>query len=326
MLIIGHSEVRDILQGQEKAVIDLVRDAYARHDEGQATVPHSVFLRFPDMPRNRIIGLPAYLGGEGSAAGMKWVASFPGNLERGLPRASASIIMNSLETGRPQALIEGSQISAQRTAASAALAASVLSGDSEGVTLVGCGVIGHEILRYLRAALPKLSHVTLYDSDPERARAFGARLGEGISVSVAPDLATAMGAHDLVALATTASAPHMDLADCRPGVVVLHISLRDLHPEAILQSHNVVDDADHVCREGTSLHLTEQRTGDRAFIDAPIGALVRGAATLRRDDPAKPVVYSPFGLGVLDIALAEHVRTTAQARGLGVTVDGFLGD
>ncbi len=325
MLIIGHSDVCDILRGQEKAVIDLVRDAYARHDEGQSTVPHSVFLRFPDMPRNRIIGLPAYLGGEGTAAGMKWVASFPGNLERGLPRASAAIIMNSLETGRPQALIEGSQISAQRTAASAALAASVLSGGSEGVTLVGCGVIGHEILRYVRAALPDLSQVTLYDSDPDRARAFGARL-DGIAVSVAPDLASAMGAHDLVALATTAAEPHMGLEDCRPGAVILHISLRDLRPEAILASHNVVDDADHVCRERTSLHLTEQRTGGRDFIDAPIGALVRGTATLRRDDPTRPVVYSPFGLGVLDIALAEHVRTTALARGLGLTVDGFLGD
>jgi ornithine cyclodeaminase/alanine dehydrogenase-like protein (mu-crystallin family) len=83
-----------------------------------------------------------------------------------------------------------------------------------------------------------------------------------------------------------------------------------------------VDDVDHVCREQTSLHLAEQQTGDRAFVDASIGALLRGTATLDRK-PHETVVFSPFGLGILDMALAEFVRREAVSRGLGIAVDDF---
>ncbi|WP_447035937.1 hypothetical protein [Streptomyces sp. DSM 118878] len=177
MLIVRHSEVSRILDGRELDNIRTVADAYRIHAQGDSTVPHSVFLRFPGQPRNRIIGLPAYRGGDKPAAGMKWIASFPGNIERGIERASAAIILNSLETGRPEALIEGSLISATRTAASAALAAELLTRDRrpDGLALIGCGVFNLEILRHVQAALPGLKTLTLYDSSPRRAAEFAAR-------------------------------------------------------------------------------------------------------------------------------------------------------
>ncbi|MFD8061294.1 2,3-diaminopropionate biosynthesis protein SbnB, partial [Streptomyces cyaneofuscatus] len=132
MLTIGNGDVRRLLDDREREVLNAVREAYLLHAAEDTSLPHSVFLRFPDDPGNRIIGLPAYLGGAEPLAGMKWIASFPGNVAEGLERASAAIIVNSMRTGRPVALVEGSTISARRTAASAALAAGGPAGGGRG--------------------------------------------------------------------------------------------------------------------------------------------------------------------------------------------------
>ncbi|RLK09861.1 ornithine cyclodeaminase [Micromonospora sp. M71_S20] len=323
MLIVSAGEVRQILADREDAVLDAVRRAYVLHARGRTVLPHSVFLRFPEDARNRIIGLPAYLGDDSPVAGMKWISSFPGNIDRGLARASAAIVVNSMADGHPVALIEGSTISARRTAASAALAAGALAPPAVGVSLIGCGVINFEVLRFLRAALPGLTEVTLFDLDAGRAAAFARRCARwDLKVSVAADVEEALGAHPLVCLATTAGVPHLGLAHCRPGALVLHLSLRDIFPADIRTAVNVVDDADHVCRAATSLHLAEQESGDRDFIAAGIGEILGGAGW--RHDPERVTVYSPFGLGVLDLAVAELVRRAAERDGVGTRLPDFL--
>ncbi|MGW6745933.1 2,3-diaminopropionate biosynthesis protein SbnB [Streptomyces sp. NPDC055025] len=328
MLILGAEDVHQVLDGAEKDVLEAVRRAYVLHDQGRTALPHSVFLRFPDDRRNRIIGLPAYLGGETPVGGVKWVSSFPGNVAAGLRRASAAIIMNSMATGMPEAFVEGSVISARRTAASAALAAATLTARTPdtGVSLVGCGVINFEVLRFLRTALPDLAEVTLFDLDQDRARAFADRCAgqwPDLKVSSAGTADEALAAHRLVSLATTAATPYLTTGACRPGTLVLHLSLRDLTADSVLAAVNVVDDADHVCREATSLHLAEQRTGGRDFIQAPIGAVLADPDARRRAED-RVTVFSPFGLGVLDLAVADLVRRRAEALSLGTRLPGFL--
>jgi ornithine cyclodeaminase len=326
-LILGNQPVLSILDGREPVVIELVRRCYLAHARGDTSLPHSVFLRFPQEKRNRIIGLPAYVGAEQRIAGMKWIASFPGNVSAGVARASAAIILNSMDTGQPVAVVEGSTISARRTAASAALAAATLgSADDRGVSLIGCGVINFEVLRFLRSTVPGLAAVTLFDLDPERAKSFMDRCTRdfaGVEVTVADRIEEALGAHTLISFATTAAVPHTGLEHCRPGSLVLHLSLRDLRPDALLDNVNIVDDADHVCREATSVDLAARQAGHRDFIESSLGEILAEPGRYRRD-PQRVTVFSPFGLGILDIALADFVRLEARSRGLGTHLDDFL--
>src|SRR5262249_33105262 len=148
-LVLTGADVRSLLAGQESQLIALVRRAYESHYCGETSLPQSAFLRFPNDQSNRIIALPAYLAGESGGAGIKWVSSFPRNIDQGLDRASAIVILNSMTTGRPTVIMEGSIISAKRTAASAALAACALHRAStiESVGVIGCGLINFEIQR-----------------------------------------------------------------------------------------------------------------------------------------------------------------------------------
>jgi ornithine cyclodeaminase len=94
--------------------------------------------------------------------------------------------------------------------------------------------------------------------------------------------------------------------------VVLHLSLRDLAPEILLGSHNVVDDVEHVMKANTSPHLTEQRTGNRDFVT---GTLADIMLERRSVDRSRPIIFSPFGMGILDLAVGKWVYDRAVAAG-----------
>ncbi len=328
ILILNGTEVLSLLDGREREVLEAVRRAYEAHAAGDSSLPHSTFLRFPDEPRNRIIALPAYLGQDFGLAGMKWVSSFPGNHDLGLDRASAVVVLNSTRTGIPEAIIEGSVISARRTAASAALAAERLQGGRKAkcAGLIGCGLINFEIARFLLTTCPEIESFLLYDRQKSSAALFKEQLQEtfGVEARLAADAGEVLRSCTLISLATTAIEPHIsDVSGCMPGATILHISLRDLTAEVILSCDNVVDDIDHVCRAQTSIHLAEQLVGHRNFIRCSLADVTSGRLPARRDEK-DIIVFSPFGLGVLDLAVAQLACDAARAEGTGTVVESFL--
>lgn len=326
--ILDSSDVSFLLKDKEKYIVDVIQHAYEKHHLGLSSLPHSVFLRFPENSKSRIIGLPAYLGGEEQAAGFKWVASFPDNLKNNLDRASALMIINCVKSGYPKAVIESSIINAKRTAASAALASTHLLTDViDSIGLIGCGLIGFEIFRFMKALHPLLDVVYVHDLSAERAQFFKEKVKvvyPEVTVKEISSVNKLFEASKVVALATTSPEPYInDVNVVKHARLILNISLRDLSPNIIMSGINIVDDVDHVCREKTSIHLAETMSGNREFIHGTLAELVRNEKTLSTENTS-PVIFSPFGLGVLDLALAEYLYKESRENGVGSRMDNFF--
>ncbi|MFC7386608.1 2,3-diaminopropionate biosynthesis protein SbnB [Sphaerisporangium rhizosphaerae] len=325
--VLPGAAVRRVLAGREKQVVELVEEAYRLHGEGRTVNPPSYFLRFPDRPTGRIIALPASVGGQDAVDGLKWISSFPANVARGIPRASGVLILNDPETGYPYACLEASLISAARTAASAVLAADRLTREGRRPVragFFGTGLIARTIHSYFAATGWSFDSVGVHDLVPERAAGFAADLAAAGQDAVVHDRPEdLLRACDLVVFATVAGTPHVtDPALLAHNPLVLHVSLRDLAPEIVKDAANVVDDVDHCLRAGTSLDLAQQLTGGRDFVDGTLYDVMTGAVTVRRD---RPLIFSPFGLGVLDLAVGRFVHQAAGHSGdLSVVPDFFV--
>ncbi|SEC27954.1 MULTISPECIES: 2,3-diaminopropionate biosynthesis protein SbnB [Streptomyces] len=328
--VISGQQVQQALKGREKELVALVEATYRLHGAGESVNPPSYFLRFPDRPSSRIIALPASIGGSVAVDGLKWISSFPDNVRSGLPRASAVLILNDPRTGYPFACLESSIISATRTAASAALAADWLSRGRTRPTRVGffgTGLIARYIHTFLAGTGWEFDAIGVHDLSADSAEGFRGYLrqsGAAGRVTVHDSAEDLVRASDLVVFATVAGTPHVtDPAWFDHNPLVLHVSLRDLAPEVLLGAANFVDDVDHCLKADTSPHLVEQLTGDRDFLSGTLYDVLLGRAAPPTD---RPVIFSPFGLGVLDLAVGKYVYDEVSRAGSLRLIDDFFHD
>jgi len=326
-VVVSGTVVQEILNAERRNMIACVADAYELHHQGKSINPDSYFLRFPNDSSNRIIALPAALTGDAPVSGIKWIASYPANTERNVPRASAVLILNDYVTGYPVVCMEASLISAVRTAASAVWGAYLLNNSQrrmESLGVVGAGVIARNIIEMFHADGWSFDSIVVHDVSSESASSCVQRARElGFSAMVAPSIELALQCA-MVTFATTAGIPYvLPPTRLRPGQIVLNISLRDLAPELLLECENIVDDVEHCLKASTSLHLAEQMVGHRAFVTGTVAQLSRGEITL---DPSTPRVFSPFGMGILDLMVGRRVFERAKSLGLCQPVPGFFAE
>jgi 2,3-diaminopropionate biosynthesis protein SbnB len=313
--VVPGAAVKGVIDAHRDAIFNSVAEAYRLHARGDSVNPDSYFLRYRDKPSARIIALPAHLGGTIQKSGIKWISSFPENRAGNLARASAVLILNDAGTGYPLACLEASLISATRTAASAALAAEHISPHPRQGTLavIGTGVIARTTVDWLFFRKWKFRRICLYDLDRREAERFSGWLHKehGVVADIRDDVEDAVRDGSLVLFTTTAAEPHLaDPALFAHWPTVLHLSLRDLGVNVILASQNIVDDVDHCLKARTSLHRSEMATGNRDFVAGTLVDVMDGKVKMQHDTPR---IFSPFGLGVLDLAVGNLVLDRALA-------------
>jgi ornithine cyclodeaminase len=195
------------------------------------------------------------------------------------------------------------------------LAAYWLNGQSrraQSLGIVGTGFIARYVYDFLVDTGWEIDDIHLYDASPAESEKFknsACRLERHHTVTITSDMTRLLRASDLILFTTVASAPHVaDASLFEHNPVVLHVSLRDLDPQILLRSQNVVDDVEHVMKANTSPHLAEQLTGNRNFVTGTLSDIMLGNRSVNR---SRPVIFSPFGMGILDVAVGKWVYDRA---------------
>jgi len=322
--IITADTVREILDQYPLELYEIIKNSYILHDQQGSISAPSSFLFFPHRPESRIIALPAAIRPNqekfNEISGIKWIASYPNNKLKHMPRASAIIILNHPDTGFPMVCMEGSLISATRTALSGIVGAEYLYNKDKickSLGLVGNGFIAKHIVKYLFLLGWKIENIHLYDkftSSVEDFRQYLQPFGD-FKIRIHDSVSTLIESCSLIAFTTTEKIPYLNdhnLFKHKP--CILHISLRDISPDIILDSINVVDDSEHILAANTSVHLAYERNKkDASFITATIGQVVQKKQTIPKN---KTIVYSPMGLGILDLSVSQFVYDKVKKQDL----------
>ena len=310
LLVLSRAEVERLLDLDE--LVDALAAAFVELSAGNTSVPPRVGAR---SGSGLLAAMPGYVAG--MALATKLVTVFPGNHSRGLPSHQALIAVFDEETGRPLALMDGTHITAVRTAAASALSARLLARPEAAVlAILGAGVQGRSHLEAMqrvadfhevRIASRSLDHAQALASSSPRARAM-----QSFEEAV-------LGA-DVVCCCTDSSQPVLQFSWLSPGVHVTSVGSNQTGPEL---------DAETV-RRGRL--FVESRV---AFQPPPAGAAelagvdpaeatelgeVVAASSPGRRDASEITVYKSMGHAVEDAAAAGLVYRRALREGAGQAV------
>jgi N-[(2S)-2-amino-2-carboxyethyl]-L-glutamate dehydrogenase len=310
--------------------MDVIAEALCLFETGHCRQPHKIVLRDGEdvscEVRGRINGLFASIDGRVRAMGMKWIASFPANRARGLPRATALIVLNSPDTGLPLAVMDGTLISAMRTGAVTALGLKYLAPQgSRKAGMVGAGVQSHTQILALITALPQLEEIAVFSRSREHAEALAEESQRRWQAPVVPvgSIAEAMRDADIALPCTTSHEPFMRPEYIKPGAVTIQLSHHECEFEVVSQCPKiVVDNWDVVTHRGTVTPAIMHAQGLLRDHDiyATLGELILGRKP-GRENEGERIHFVHQGMGIEDVALASCVYSTAKQRGLGQSLN-----
>ena len=309
------------------AAMNDVEDVFRLHATGGYVLPEKIVLEWeerpPDGQENHVNIMPGYLGGRFNVAGLKTIASFPRNpFERGLPRASALVVLHDTEVGLPLAVMDGTLISAMRTGAATGVGTRYLARqDVRRVGLIGAGVQCRTQLMAVQVARPGIQQATVFDIHRDRAEAFAAEMSErlALDVRVSESAEEAVCGAEVLVTATTTVRPIVHDGWLAPGSFYAHVSGYECEYDVIRHADKVlVDDWNLVKHRMYSTVAFMWRDGEFADGDiyAELGQVVSGGKPGREND-REVIIFSPIGLGLHDIAVAHRLYETARSKGLG---------
>ena len=278
----------------ERAV-EVVRAAFEAYARGEWSMPPKVYV--PAYPAGDFRAMPALGGGY---ALLKWVTSFPGNPEVGLPTVTGMVLVSDASNGMPVAVLDAGVVTALRTGAAAVLAAETLGrADAKTASVIGAGVNGRAAARTF---LARGRSVSIWDVDLERAQAAAGELGAEVAES--PE--AALGA-DLVVTVTPGHEVVFGARSLRPWQ---HVSLMgadgpgksEIAVEELARVRIFCDDWEQASHNGDLVQGVEAGVVGRDDV-TQLGDVLTGTAPGRQSSE-EITVFDSTGLAIQDLAIA----------------------
>jgi ornithine cyclodeaminase len=266
--------------------------------------------------------------------GVKVINAAVDNPARGIDRAGGVIMLFDPETARPKVLADAAVLSALRTAGYTMATIRVLGpAEPTSVAVIGCGALARAHLELLARCCPSVDRAFVYDISAERMQALAdwvAAEGLGITVQPADSAADCVGRSDLLITVTVSDTPYIESGWFTAPTFVAHVSLDDLTPAVLAGAAAIyVDDIGLVAdnpRRILGRMIADGRIttgpGSRAqpYIRGTLASVLCGNTPAERPGSGH-VISNPFGMAVLDVALAAAVHDAALGLGMGYTVD-----
>ena len=305
--------------------IAAVKAGYIQLSAGRAQVPLRVHLGIGDGDSTLV--MPFYAPDDGGALGLKVVSVFDSNPARGLPLIHALVLVVDAATGAPQALIEGSSLTAIRTGAASGAATDTLARpEARVVALFGSGAQARRQLEAVCTVRP-IERVQLYSLGG--AEAFAAEMaGYGPipnDIAIAESPRAALAEADIVCAATTSRTPVFDGRDLRPGTHVNGIGsftpeMQEIDATTVRRARVIVDSRAATLAEAGDLIIPLQSGEiDLDHISTELGEVLAGAKP-GRTSAEQITFFKSVGVAVQDAAAAQLVVRNGAALGLGTMV------
>lgn len=318
LLYLSRSDVEAV--GLEmSAIIDALDRMFREKGAGDVEMPPKPGIH--PGPNSFLHAMPAWIPSL-RAAGIKWVSAYPNNPDRGLPYVAGLLVLNDPDTGLPLAVMDATWITAKRTGAASALAATYLArSGSESLGVLACGVQGRSHLEAF-AAVFDLERVVAYDIDRGIAQAYAHEMSDvvGVEIDVADEPRDAVHGLDLVVTSgPILKEPHATIPAgwLARGAFAAAVDYDSYWSGAALAEFDrlVTDDVDQM-EYYRSLGYFEHTP----VADADLGDVVAGAAE-GRTDASQRIMAMHLGLAADDMATAVLLYERARKLGIGTELE-----
>lgn len=305
-------------------VIKAVENVMAEFSNGTCQLPVKIHVN--SRPGTYVNAMPAYIGGEEEAQGMKWVAGYPANRAKGLPVTWGIMVMNDCETGGIQAIMDARWITAIRTAAVAAVTAKYCKvKDTHTMTIIGAGEQGRSNARLMKIVIPELKRIYIGDLYESAIEAYLKKMQplmpdvEFIPIRTDEERQAAIDESQILMTATQRGDKPIIYTE------MLHKGMLGIPLESTAWDGKTYTAADRfVCDD---VNLVKQYLADGKYTDGLpadedliiLGDIITGKRCGRASED-EFVITSSHGIALSDVALGRMILERAEAQGVGTVL------